>query len=107
MVNMIATHLLGPKRHSEVKDSVFECGIPSVDNARLPFSIKYFVLAIMFVVFDVEIVFFYPWAAGFKSLGWTGYAEMVVFLGFVSIGLAYLFKSRVLDFEKDTQEALQ
>lgn len=106
-MNMAATHLLGPKRHSQKKDDVFECGIPSVQNARLPFSIKYFVLAIMFVVFDVEIVFFYPWATGFKSLGWTGFVEMVVFLGFVAIGLAYLFKSRVLDFEKDTEEALR
>ena len=104
---MIATHLLGPKRKSPIKQAVFECGIPSVENAWVPFSIKYFVLAIMFVVFDVEIVFFYPWAVGFKSLGWTGFAEMVVFLGFVSIGLAYLFKNHVLDFEMDTQEALK
>lgn len=107
VMNMIATHLLGPSRHSAVKDEVFECGIPSVNNARLPFSIKYFVLAIMFVVFDVEIVFFYPWATAFKSLGWTGYIEMIVFMAFVAVGLLYLFKHRVLDFEKDTQEALQ
>ena len=66
----------------------------------------YFVILFFsfFVVFDVEIVFFYPWAAGFKSLGWFGFGEMLTFLGFVAVGLIYLFKSNVLDFEKETEE---
>src|SRR3954464_14412257 len=65
---MLATHLLGPKRKSKVKLDPFECGIESQGNARIPFSIKYFLVAILFVLFDVEVIFMYPWAVNFKEL---------------------------------------
>ena len=73
---------LGPKRSSEAKDKNFECGIESVGNARIPFSVKYFLVAILFVLFDVEVIFLYPWAVNFKELGMEGMVKMVIFLVF-------------------------
>src|SRR5436189_1436222 len=72
---MLATHLLGPKRKSKIKLETFECGIESQGNARIPISIKYFLVAILFVLFDVEVIFMYPWAVNFKTLGIQGIAE--------------------------------
>ena len=101
LTTMVVTHLLGPKRNSVRKDDVFECGIESVGNARVPFSVRYFLIAILFVVFDVEVIFFYPWAVNFKFLGWTGFFEMIVFTGTVFVGFIYLIKNRILNFEDD------
>ena len=91
----LASYLLGPKRHSEAKDNTFECGIASVDNARTPFSVKYFLIAILFVLFDVEVIFFYPWALNFRELGWAGFIEMGLFILTVLAGFAYILKNKV------------
>ncbi|MFM9051025.1 MAG: NADH-quinone oxidoreductase subunit A, partial [Bacteroidota bacterium] len=80
VTTMVATHYLGPKRKSKIKLESFECGIESKGNARIPFSIKYFLVAILFVLFDVEVIFMYPWAVNFKELGTTGILEMFVFM---------------------------
>ena len=69
---IIISNFLGPKRSSASKDKNFECGIESVGNARIPFSVKYFLVAILFVLFDVEVIFLYPWAVNFKELGMDG-----------------------------------
>src|SRR5688500_20334188 len=68
VLNLIGTHLLGPKRDSSRKLDAFECGIESEGNARQPFHVKYFLVAILFVLFDVEVIFMYPWVVNFKSL---------------------------------------
>lgn len=96
---MIATHLLGPKKKSEIKSEAFECGIESQGNARTPFSIKYFLVAILFVLFDVEVIFMYPWAVNFKTLGIAGLIEMFMFMGFLVIGLLYIIKKGALKWE--------
>ena len=72
-VMMAVTHLLGPKRKTADKLASFESGIESVGNARQPMAVKYFLVAILFVLFDVEVIFFYPYAVNFKSLGWNGF----------------------------------
>lgn len=100
VLTMVATHWLGPKRHSSKKDDVFECGIESVGDARTPISVKYFLVAILFVLFDVEIVFMYPWAVNFRELAWDGFVEMVVFMGFLLLGFIYVIKKGVLKWEK-------
>ncbi len=100
VLTMVATHWLGPKRHSQAKDDAFECGIESVGNARTPISVKYFLVAILFVLFDVEIIFMYPWAVNFKGLGWDGFVEMIVFMGLLLAGFVYVLKKGVLDWEK-------
>ena len=99
VTTMVATHLLGPKRKSKIKLESFECGIESQGNARIPFSIKYFLVAILFVLFDVELIFMYPWAVNFRELGWTGLVEMFIFMGTLLAGFIYILKKGALDWE--------
>ena len=96
---IIISGKLGPKRTSEVKDKNFECGIESVGNARIPFSVKYFLVAILFVLFDVEVIFLYPWAVNFKELGIEGMLKMVVFMSLLLVGFFYIIKKKALDWE--------
>jgi NADH-quinone oxidoreductase subunit A len=101
VTTMFVTHSIGPKRNSELKDAPFECGIESDGDARAPISIKYFLTAILFVLFDVEVIFIYPWAVNFKKLGWFGFAEMVVFLTLLMAGFYYVIRKGVLNWERD------
>jgi len=96
---MIATHALGPKRKTKTKLDAFECGIESQGNARIPFNIKYFLIAILFVLFDVEVIFMYPWAVNFKELGVTGFIEMITFIALLLVGFFYLIKKGALKWE--------
>lgn len=99
VTTMVATHLLGPKRKSKIKLESFECGIESKGNARIPFSIKYFLVAILFVLFDVEVIFMYPWAVNFKELGTTGIWEMLVFMVLLLTGFYYIIRKGALKWE--------
>ncbi len=96
---MAVTHALGPKRQSKIKSDPFECGIEPQGNARMPFNIKYFLVAILFVLFDVEVIFMYPWAVNFKELGTTGFWEMILFIGLLLVGFFYLIKKGALNWE--------
>ena len=98
-VTMVATHYLGPKRKSKTKLDPFECGIEPHGNARAPFSIKYFLVAILFVLFDVEVIFMYPWAVLFRELGVQGFIEMILFISFLLVGLFYIIKRGALKWE--------
>lgn len=100
--SLIASHLLGPKRHSSgaAKDDPFECGIEVEGNARTPYSVKYFLTAILFVLFDIEIVFFYPYAVNFKELGLEGFLAVVTFIAIFFIGFFYVLKRGALDWNK-------
>jgi NADH-quinone oxidoreductase subunit A len=99
VTTMVATHYLGPRRKSLVKDDPFECGIEVKGNARTPFSIKYFLVAILFVLFDVEVIFMYPWAVNFKALGVFGLIEMFSFMLLMIVGLIYIIKRGALKWE--------
>lgn len=90
---------LGPKRSSENKDKNFESGIESIGNARIPFSVKYFLVAILFVLFDIEVIFLYPWAINFKELGMEGMVKMVVFMSLLLVGFFYIIKKKALEWE--------
>jgi NADH-quinone oxidoreductase subunit A len=96
---IIGSGKLGPKRSSSNKDSNFECGIESLGNARIPFSVKYFLVAILFVLFDVEVIFLYPWAVNFKELGIEGMGKMMIFMIMLLIGFYYIIKKRALEWE--------
>ena len=98
-VTMVATHLLGPKRKTSIKLESFECGIEPQGNARVPFNIKYFLVAILFVLFDVEVIFMYPWAVNFNELGITGFVEMVLFIATMLLGFFYIIKKGALTWE--------
>jgi NADH-quinone oxidoreductase subunit A len=97
VVTLIATHYLGPARKTSDKLSTFEAGVKVVGNARQPFSIKYFLVAILFVLFDVEVIFMYPWAANFREFGWPGIVEMFIFMGTLLLGFIYILKKKALD----------
>src|ERR1043165_4833257 len=99
VVMMAVTHLLGPKRKTSDKLINFESGIPSVGNARQPMGIKYFLVAILFVLFDVEVIFFYPYAVNFRFLGKDGFMEVVLFVAFFLCGFIYIVKKGALDWE--------
>lgn len=99
VATIIGSSFLGPKRHSKNKDKNFECGIESVGNARIPFSVKYFLVAILFVLFDVEVIFLYPWAVNFKELGVDGMIKMVIFMLLLLIGFFYIIKKKALEWE--------
>ena len=96
---IIISGKLGPKRNSVNKDKNFECGIESVGNARIPFSVKYFLVAIIFVLFDVEVIFLYPWAVNFKEMGIEGMIKMVIFMLFLLVGFFYIIKKKALEWE--------
>jgi NADH-quinone oxidoreductase subunit A len=96
---MIATHFVGPKRKTADKLANFASGIESHGNARHPLAIKYFLVAILFVLFDVEVIFFYPYAVNFKSLGWHGFNEVVLFVAFFLVGFIYIIKKGALIWE--------
>ena len=91
---------LGPKRQGKIKNENFECGIEQFGNARSPFSVKYFLIAILFVLFDVEIIFLYPWAVNFKELGVAAFVEMVIFIALVVAGLYYVIRKGALNWEQ-------
>jgi NADH-quinone oxidoreductase subunit A len=87
---------LGPKRPTEEKLSTYESGMEPVKTARERFSVKFYLVAMLFIVFDIEIVFMYPWAVQFRQLGWFGFVEMMVFIGILLVGLLYIFRKGAL-----------
>jgi NADH-quinone oxidoreductase subunit A len=96
---MFVTHKIGPKRVTNDKLTPFESGIEVIGNARTPVSIKYFLVAILFVLFDVEVIFMYPWAVNFKDLGKTGMIEMFIFMATLLAGFIYVIKKRALEWD--------
>ena len=87
---MILTHFMGSKRkkiRTLRKDENFECGIEIKGNARFPFTVRYFLIAILFVLFDVEVIFLYPWAVNFKEMNWSGFGDMMIFVVLLMFGL--------------------
>jgi len=96
---MLLTHWLGPKRLTADKLQVFESGIEQQGNARRPMAIKYFLVAILFVLFDVEVIFFYPYAVNFRELGWDGFMAVLLFVTFFLAGFVYIIKKGALNWE--------
>src|SRR5574338_1500498 len=96
---MLVTHILGPKRKTSDKLQGFSSGIESHGDARQPMAIKYFLVAILFVLFDVEVIFFYPYAVNFKGLGWSGFWAVLLFVGFFLCGFIYIIKKGALKWE--------
>ena len=99
VVALTASYLLGPKKTTKHKLESFESGIEPVGNARMPFSVKYFLTAILFVLFDVEVIFLYPWAVNFRDFGMQGFVSMIVFLAVFLMGFFYIVKKGALKWE--------
>lgn len=90
---------LGPKLHSKSKDMNFECGLDPVGDARFPVPVRYFVVAILFVLFDVEVIFFYPYAVNFNALQLNGLFAVLIFVGFFFTGFIYILKKGALEWD--------
>ena len=96
---MVLSNWLGPKRVTDDKLQNFESGIDIKGNARQPMAIKYFLVAILFVLFDVEVIFFYPYAVNFRELGWQGFMAVVMLVSLFIIGFVYIIKKGALNWE--------
>ena len=97
--NVLLSTLLGPRRPNATKNDSYECGIDPVGDARLRFSVKFYIIAMLFILFDIEAIFLYPWAVMFNQLRLFGLMEMFAFLGFLVMGYVYLWKRGALDWD--------
>ena len=92
--------LLRPNRPYPGKLATYECGEPPVGDTRIRFNIRFYVVALIFLIFDVEVVFLFPWATVYKNLGWFAFIEMMVFLAILLVGYAYVWRKGDLDWDK-------
>ena len=96
---LLLAKVVAPKKPGRVKQAPYECGMESQGDPWIQFHVQYYIYALLFVVFDVEVVFIYPWALVWKTLGPTVFAEMILFLGILAVGLIYAWKKGVLEWE--------
>jgi NADH-quinone oxidoreductase subunit A len=92
--------LVGWRRPSKAKQQAYECGMVPTGDARQPFSVRFYLVAMVFILFDVEAIFLYPWAFVFRSLRWFGFAEMMLYIAILMVGYVYLWKKGALDWHK-------
>ena len=91
--------ILGPKKANPIKMTTYECGIETVGDSWVQFKAQYYIFALVFLIFDVETVFLFPWAVAFKSIGWFGFWSMMVFLGVLTVGFIYEWKKGALEWD--------
>ena len=92
-------YVLGPNRPDAAKNSPYECGFEAFENARMQLDVRYYLVAILFILFDLEIAFLFPWAVALKEVGATGFWAVVIFLAILVVGFAYEWKKGALDWE--------
>jgi NADH-quinone oxidoreductase subunit A len=97
IVPMLAGYLLAPHKPDDEKNSQFECGFPAFDDSRMYFNVRYYLVAILFILFDLEVTFVFPWAVVQNELGWFGFIGMSIFLGLLVIGFIYEWKKGALE----------
>jgi len=99
VVPLVLGYILGPNRPDPAKNSPYECGFEAFDDARMKFDVRYYLIAILFILFDLEIAFLFPWAVALKEVGMTGLVAVLVFLGILVVGFAYEWKKGALEWE--------
>lgn len=92
-------YLLGPRRPNPEKNSTYECGFDPFTDSRSPFDVRYYLVAILFIIFDLETAFLVPWSVVFRQFGWSGLVVMGVFLGLLTVGFVYEWKKGALEWE--------
>ena len=98
-VMVLLSEILGKMKHFPAQDLPYECGMDPIGDARSRYTVRFYVIAMFFIVFDIEAIFFYPWAVIFKTLGWFGFVEMLVFIGILAVGLVYVWGKGALEWE--------
>jgi NADH-quinone oxidoreductase subunit A len=96
---LVAPFLIAFKAPDAEKLSAYECGFNPFDDARMKFDVRFYLVAILFIIFDLEVAFLFPWAVSFGSLGWFGFWSMTVFLGILTIGFIYEWKKGALEWD--------
>ncbi len=99
LVPLLAGLLLAPNKPDSEKLSPYECGFEAFEDSRMKFDVRYYLVAILFIIFDLEIAFLFPWAVVLDEIGWFGYIAMVVFLGILVVGFIYEWKKGALEWE--------
>ena len=99
-VSVLLGKLLGPRNPSPEKSAPYECGMPAVGDARERQSIRFYLIAMIFLLFDIEVAFLYPWALALRSLGWAGYLQVVLFTLVLVAGYVYVWKKGALDWSQ-------
>ena len=98
-VMLILGRLLGPHRPDADKNSPYECGFEAFEDSRMKFDVRYYLVAILFIIFDLEIAFLFPWATALREIGLFGFSTMMLFLGILVVGFIYEWKKGALEWE--------
>lgn len=95
--SVLLSYVLGPKKPTPEKLAPYECGMPAVGNARERMSVKFYLVAMIFLLFDIEVAFLYPWAMALRQLGWPGFVQVVLFMTLLLAGYVYVWRKGALD----------
>lgn len=96
---LVAPFLIAYKQPDSEKLSAYECGFEAFDDARMKFDVRFYLVSILFIIFDLEVAFLFPWAAAFKEVGWLGFWSMMTFLGVLTIGFIYEWRKGALEWD--------
>jgi NADH-quinone oxidoreductase subunit A len=97
VTSIVLSNLLGPSKPSAEKSAPYECGMPAVGDARERQSVKFYLVAMIFLLFDIEVAFLYPWAMALRDLGWPGFVQVVLFMALLVAGYLYVWRKGALD----------
>ena len=97
LVSVVLSGLLGPRNPTPEKEAPYECGMPAVGDARERQSVKFYLVAMIFLLFDIEVAFLYPWAMALRDLGWSGFVQVLLFMGLLLAGYIYVWRKGALD----------
>ena len=101
LISVLLSNVLGPRKPTPEKEAPYECGMPAVGDARERQSVKFYLVAMIFLLFDIEVAFLYPWAMALRDLGWQGFVQVVLFLLLLVGGYIYVWRKGVLDWGAD------
>src|ERR1700741_5327189 len=104
LVSILLSSVLGPSKPTPEKEAPYECGMPPVGCARAPQSAKFYLVAMIFLLFDIEVAFLCPWAMALRELGWSGFVQVVLFMALLLAGYVYVWRKRVLDWGTEKME---
>ena len=96
---LVAPFLVAFKRPDAEKLSAYECGFEAFDDARMKFDVRFYLVSILFIIFDLEVAYLFPWAISLKEVGWFGFTSMMIFLGILTIGFVYEWKKGALEWD--------
>ncbi len=105
LVSVLLSNVLGPSHPTAEKSAPYECGMPSVGDARERQSVKYYLVAMIFLLFDIEVAFLYPWAMALRDLGWNGFLQVLLFMALLLTGYVYVWRKGALDWGNEKSDA--